>query len=241
MAGTGVAIDDVSSEVYECRSLFACRGSASTVATTTNARRSSRIRDRSRSQRPGCLLSQGKGVFTGVVGSAEHKYFCKGVDCRFSHEYIGEKAVAVGYCLWCDGDKMEKAMENNGLRDRHVKRGLQSFYDNDEDVFRMALRRLPVQYRVYWPLKALGLPQRFYREANMKAALEDKNSSRYRIFIRELRALFLRDERLYNFVCERVPSGALEGIKTQISGPMRAKESGHRKLVIKGIKAREPC
>ena len=51
----------------------------------------------------------------------------------------------------------------------------------------------------------------------MKAALEDKNSSRYRIFISELRAVFLRDERLYNFVCESVPSRALENIKRQIS------------------------
>ena len=44
----------------------------------------------------------------------------------------------------------------------------------------------------------------------MNAALEDKNSSRYRIFLKELRAVFARDERLYKFVCERLPSQALK-------------------------------
>ena len=121
MAGTGDAIDDVFSEVYECRSLFACRGSASSAATTTNARRSSRIRDRSRSQRPGCLVSQDKGMFAGVVGNAKQKHFCKGIDCRFSYKNIGEKADVVGYCLWCDSDKMQKAMETRHRRACHVK------------------------------------------------------------------------------------------------------------------------
>ena len=51
----------------------------------------------------------------------------------------------------------------------------------------------------------------------MKVALEDKYSIRYRNFIKVLRLVFARDERLYNFVCERVPSDALEDIKTQIS------------------------
>ena len=35
----------------------------------------------------------------------------------------------------------------------------------------------------------------------MKVALDDKNSRQYRNFISELRAVFARDERLYNFVC----------------------------------------
>ena len=88
----------------------------------------------------------------------------------------------------------------------------------------MALTRLPVQYRIYWPLKALGLPRQFHSEENMKAALADKNTNRYRTFIRELRAVSGRDERLYNFVCESVPSDALEDIKTQISAPTQAKQ-----------------
>ena len=74
-----------------------------------------------------------------------------------------------------------------------------------------------MEYRAYWPLKALGLPQRFYREEIMKAALEDKNSNRYRNFITELKALFARDERLCNFVCESLPSDAVEDFKREIS------------------------
>ena len=81
----------------------------------------------------------------------------------------------------------------------------------------MALTRLPVEYRTYWPLKVLGLPRQFHSEENMKFALEDKNSLRYRGFIKQLRILFARDERLYNFVSESVPSDALEVMKTQIS------------------------
>ena len=38
----------------------------------------------------------------------------------------------------------------------------------------------------------------------MKAALVDKNMNRYRTFVSELRALSVRDERLYNFVWERL-------------------------------------
>ena len=151
-----------------------------------------------------CLVSLGKGMFASVVRNGKENDLCRGIDCRFSDEYIGEKADVVGYCLWCDSEQMRKAMESKCLRNSHVKKGLQFFYDNDDDVFRMALTRLPVQYRTYWPLKALGLSRRFYREESMKAALEDKNSSRYRNFIRELRAVFARDERLYNLVCESV-------------------------------------
>ena len=152
-------------------------------------------------------------MFACVVRNVKENDLCRGIDCRFSDEYIGEKVDVVGYCLWCDSEKMLKAMENRFLRYRHVKEGLQFFYDNDYDVFRMALTRLSVQYRIYWPLKALGLPQRFYREANMKAALEDKNSDRYRRFMKDLRAVFDRDERLYKFVNESLPRGHLPGIR----------------------------
>ena len=148
MAGTGGVIDDVFSEVFECG-----RESTSSADTSRNVRRSSRIRDRSRSQRPGCLVSQDKGMFAGVVGNAKQKHFCKGIDCRFSYKNIGEKADVVGYCLWCDSDKMQKAMECVFARSRVPKKGLQFFYDNDDDVFRMALTRLSLQYRTYWPLK----------------------------------------------------------------------------------------
>ena len=116
------------------------------------------------------------------------------MDCRFSYKNIGEKAEVVGYCLWCDSDKMQKTMESNSLRNSHVKNGIQFFYDNDDDVFRMALTRLPVEYRSFWPLKALGLPKRFHCEENVKAALADKNTYRYRSFVTELRALSARDE-----------------------------------------------
>ena len=51
----------------------------------------------------------------------------------------------------------------------------------------------------------------------MKFALEDKNSRRYHGFIKQLKMVFARDERLYNFVCESVPSDALEAMETQIS------------------------
>ena len=196
----------------------------SSAPTTTSARRSSRIRGRSRSQRCAPLVSQGKGMFVGVVRDVKQKHFCKGMDCKFSYKNIGEKADVVGYCLWCDSDKMRKAMATSHGRAALPKKGIQFFYDNDDDVFRMALTRLPVQYRIYWPLKALGLPKQFHSEENMKAALADKNTNRYRTFIRELRAVSGRDERLYNFVCESVPSDALEDIKTQISAPTQAKQ-----------------
>ena len=68
----------------------------------------------------------------------------------------------------------------------------------------MALTRLPVQYRIYWPLNALGLPKLFHSEENVKAALADKSRNRYRTFVSELRALSVRDERLYNFVWGRL-------------------------------------
>ena len=63
------------------------------------------------------------------------------------------------------------------------------------------------------PLKALGLSERFYRAEIRKAALEERKSNRYRIFMIELRAVYARDERLYNFVCECVASDVLEDIE----------------------------
>ena len=183
----------------------------------TSVRRSSRLRDRSRSQRRARLVSDGKGMLVGVGRNVQQKQFCKGIDCRFSYKNIGEKADVVGYCLWCDSDKMQKAMESTYTRETPVKKGLQLFYDNDDDVFRMALTRLPLQYRTYWPLKALGLPKQFHSEENLQAALADKDTKRYRTFIRELRGVSARDERLYNFVCESLPSDALEDIKSEIS------------------------
>ena len=127
MRGTGDVIDVLFSEVYERGSLFACCGSASSAPTTTNARCSSRIRDRSRSQRRARLVSQGKGMFAGVVRDAKQKHFCKGMDCRFSYKNIGEKACVVGYCLWCDSDRMQKAMEDRRRRAELPKKGLQFF------------------------------------------------------------------------------------------------------------------
>ena len=63
---------------------------------------------------------------------------------------------------------------------------------------------LILSYRSYWPLKALGLPKRFHCEENVKAALADENTNRYRTFVSELRALLVRNGRLYNFVWERL-------------------------------------
>ena len=96
-----------------------------------------------------------------------------------------------------------------------------------------------MQYRTYWPLKALGLPKQFHTEENMKAALADKNSNRYRIFIRELRAVSARDERLFNFVCESLPSDALEDIKAEISATTRSKERERHTLAESDIKGKE--
>ena len=48
--------------------------SASSASTTTNARCSSRIRDRSRSQRRARLVSQGTGMFAGVVRNARQTH-----------------------------------------------------------------------------------------------------------------------------------------------------------------------
>ena len=93
----------------------------------------------------------------------------------------------------------------------------------------MALMRLPVQYRVYWPLKALGLPRQFYGEENMKG----------RAFIRELSALSVRDERLYNFVCESVPSDVLGGIRSEISAPTSARQRERNKFGENDIRGKE--
>ena len=169
MRGARDVIDELFSEVHERGSLFVRRVSASLAPTTTTSHFSSRLRDRCCSQRRGCLVIKGKGMFAGVVRNAEQRHLCKGIDCRFSYEYIGEKADVLGYCLWCDSDKMRKAMECVFARSRIPKKGLQFFYDNDDDVFRMALTRLPEQYRTYWPLKVLGLPKQFHGEENMKA------------------------------------------------------------------------
>ena len=91
-------------------------------------RRCCRIRDRRRLQRCGCLLSLGKGMFADVVGNARDNDLCRGVDCRFSYEYIGEKSRVVGYCIWCDRDTMLKAMESKFLRNSHVQKGLEFFF-----------------------------------------------------------------------------------------------------------------
>ena len=56
-----------------------------------------------------------------------------------------------------------------------MKKGLQVFYDSDDDIFRMVLTRLPVQYRTYMPLKALGVSRRFYKEEMRIAALIIEN------------------------------------------------------------------
>ena len=61
------------------------------------------------------------------------------MDRRFSYKNIGEKACVVVYCLWCDSDRMQKAMEDGRRRAELSKKGLQFFYENDDDVFRMAL------------------------------------------------------------------------------------------------------
>ena len=66
-------------------------------------------------------------------------------------------------------------MEGVRLRARLVKTGLRCFSDNEDDVFRMALTRLPVQYRTYMPLKALGFSPRFYKEEMRIAALIIEN------------------------------------------------------------------
>ena len=50
-----------------------------------------------------------------------------------------------------------------------------------------------------------------------------KSSKRYQSSITELRAVFAKDERLYNFVCERLPSDAVKDIKREISGPLKRK------------------
>ena len=55
----------------------------------------------------------------------------------------------------------------------------------------------------------------------MKAELAVKKSNQYQSFIKKLRAVFARDERLYNFVCESLPKNALHAIKKQVSGPIR--------------------
>ena len=93
----------------------------------TSVRRSSMIRDRSRWQRRARLVSDGKGVFVCVGRNVQQKQFCEGIACRFSYKNIGEKAYVVGYWLWCDRDKMQKAMENKYSRETPVKKGLQFF------------------------------------------------------------------------------------------------------------------
>ena len=100
---------------------------ASSAPTMTSVRRSSRIRDRSRSRRRARLVSDGKGMFVGVLRKVQQKHFCKGIDCRFSYKNIGEKADVVGYCLWCDSDKMQKAMECGMARARVPKKDYSFF------------------------------------------------------------------------------------------------------------------
>ena len=53
----------------------------------------------------------------------------------------------------------------------------------------------------------------------MKESLKDKKTKRYGTFIGVLGAVYAKDERLYKFVCEKLPPKRAEGIKRQISGP----------------------
>ena len=61
------------------------------------------------------------------VGNAKENDLCKGIECRFSYEHIGEKSRVVGYCIWCDRGMMLKVMEDKFLRNCYVKKGLQFF------------------------------------------------------------------------------------------------------------------
>ena len=63
------------------------------------------------------LGESGKGMFAGVVGNVKEKHFCKGVDCRFSYENIGEKSSVVGYCFFCDRDKVRNVIGIRFCRD----------------------------------------------------------------------------------------------------------------------------
>ena len=90
----------------------------SSAPTTTSVCCSSRIRDRSRSQRGASRIRD---------QSRPQKHFCKGVDCKFSYKNIGEKADVVGCCLWCDSDEMQKAMENRYRRSWLARKGIQFF------------------------------------------------------------------------------------------------------------------
>ena len=88
---------------------------------------------------------------------------------------------------------------------------------------------MPVQYRLYWALEALGLPREFFGEVNMKG----------RAFIRELSVLSVRDERLYNFVCESVPSDVFEGIRSEMSALNSAKQREWNKFGENDIRGKE--
>ena len=81
-------------------SLSSSSSSALSASMMTSVRRSCMIRDRSRWQRRTRLVSDCKGVFVGVVGNAQQRHFCKGID-------------VVGYCLRFESDKMLKAMETH--------------------------------------------------------------------------------------------------------------------------------
>ena len=68
----------------------------------------------------------------------------------------------------------------------------------------MACTRLPVVYRMYWLLKVLGLLTRFHCEEYVKAVLVDEKINQYRTLVREVKVLSAKDERLCNFVWERL-------------------------------------
>ena len=73
-------------------------------------------------------LFVGRVSASSAPATAKQQYLCKGVDCRFSYEYIGEKVDVVGYCLWCDSEKMLEAMENRFTRNYcHVKKRVTAF------------------------------------------------------------------------------------------------------------------
>ena len=50
------------------------------------------------------------------------------MDCGFSYKNIGEKSDVVGYCLWCDRDKLQKAMETHHGRAAIPKKKEFSFF-----------------------------------------------------------------------------------------------------------------
>ena len=63
----------------------------------------------------------------------------------------------------------------------------------------------------------------------MKESLEDKKTKRYGTFIGVLRAVYARDERLYKFVCESLPSEALKLKALSLPRPFHSKDNMNRR------------